>query len=423
MTVVQLRPLASHRSEPASFRLGVNYWPAAKGPTFWKNFDIDEVHSDMNTIAELGLDVVRVFVNWEDFQPDPEGVKCCALARLTAFCDAVAAEGLKTIITLNMGHWGGHNWVPSWLLDSQAAPSAYPTISGGQRVTSGYRNPFTDPVARKAAVRLVRAISRTLSDHQAVWAYDLGNEVDQFAHGTGAEILKPWYEEMVEAVRGLDQKHNITCGFGVQGLFSNTATAVSELGAVPCFGSVQLDASGFALSRGFLDSDLLPFSCALGTSLTQKPCFASDWSVATESVTPTNATGANAHTWVAGEDAAAGFAEELLPKLLEGGALGALIGNFSDIDPSIYGHPPYDIQELERNRGLVRVDGTLKPHGQVVRRFAESNPQVPAIPTARSSLAVLDRDFSKEEDPLEHSRRLYGIFAAQSAGFVRGRLG
>jgi len=364
---------------------------------------------------------VRVFLTWEDFQPDPEGVKCCALARLTALCDAVAAEGLRAIVTLNMGHWGGHNWVPAWMLDGQAASLTHPTVSNRQRVASGYRDPYTDPLARRAAVRLVRAVSKTLSDHQAVWAYDIANEANQFASSTTVEILKDWYQEIVEALRSFDQTHEITCGFGMQNLLSNPAFYSGNGSDTADFASIQLDANGLALARGHLDSDILPFSCSLAAAMSHKPSFLLDWNVATQATTPVNVAGNKAQVWVAGEDAAAGFAEELLPKLLDAGALGALVGNFSDIDPCLYDLPPYDTREVERSRGLLHVDGTLKPHGQVIRRFAESNPLVQPKPAKQYFTAISNDDFAK--DPYEQTRRLYGSFSSHSTGLVTGQLG
>ena len=422
MTVVPLRPVTNIRNEPSPFRLGVNYWPAAKGVTLWRNFDIDEVHCDMNTIAELGLDVVRVFLTWEDFQPDPEGVNCCALARLTALCDAVAAEGLKAIITLNVGQLAGHNWVPAWLLDSQVDPSSsQPTVSKGRRVSGGYRNPYTDPMARKAVVRLTRAVGKTLSDHQAVWAYDIGSGPDQFADTTNLASPKDWYEDIVDALRSFDEKHEITCGLGVQGLLSSAAVRKSDAYGRSSFSSVQLDTNGFDLARGYLDSDLLPFGCALSSSLSNKPCLASDWSVATQASAPDAIASVRNQGWVAGEEAVAGFAEELLPKLVDVGAIGALLGNFSDIDPSLYGHPPYDTREFERHRGLVRFDGTLKPHGDAIRRFAETNPSVRSRPAKRAFIAVSPDELACS--PQEVSRRLYAAFSAQPPGYMRDQLG
>ena len=418
MSVVQLYPQRPARPEPTPFRLGVNYWPGAKGVTLWKNFDIDEVHGDMATIAELGLDVIRVFLLWEDFQPEPEGVNCCALARLTGLCDAVAAEGLKVIVTLFTGHLSGHNWAPLWLLDEQSQRfDNRPVVSKGQRVQGGYRNPVSDPVARKAALRLVRAVGRTLSDHQAVWAYDLGNVPDLFAQASSPAVARDWYIELAGALRNLDANHALTCGLGEQSLYSDHSLRVDDACVSSTFSSIQVFPSELALARTPLDADLLPFSCALASALSGKPCLASEWGLSTappgQQSTYCEAPGARGRPFLASEHAAADHAEKVLPKLVATGALGALLGNYSDFDPAIFDRPPYDTFEHERCRGLVRADGSLKPHGQVIRRFAESNPPVQTPPTRRAAVDVSNDDFYSH--PLKHTLRFYESFVAESS--------
>jgi endo-1,4-beta-mannosidase len=377
----------------------------------------------MNTIAELGLDFVRVFLTWEDFQPDPEGVNCCALSRLTRLCDAVAAEGLKAIITLNTGHLCGHNWAPAWLLDTETQPFAdQPVVSMGQRVAAGYRNPYSDPVARKAALRLVRAVARTLSDHQAVWAYDLGNAPDLFARPANSAIARDWYVELAGALRNLDDKHAITCGLGEQSLSSQTALRVDDAFVSSCFASIQANPDEQAPGRHMLDENRAAFSCALTTALSNKPCLASEWGISTvpaelKRVSPEQSS--MGHEYWATEGAVADFAERLLPKLVEVGALGALLGNYSDYDPSLFGRPPYDTCHHERSRGLFRADGTIKPHAQVIRNFAESNPLVQSPPSRRAVLDISTDEYY--ENPLRHSRRFFETFSAQHSGMTPAR--
>ena len=64
------------------FRLGINYWPSGTAMRWWKRFDADEVRRDFARIREAGLDSVRVFLLWEDFQPVPDRVSEPALADL-----------------------------------------------------------------------------------------------------------------------------------------------------------------------------------------------------------------------------------------------------------------------------------------------------------------------------------------------------
>ena len=76
-------------------------------------------------IADLGMDVVRIFLLWDDWQLDPDSVSENFLANLGVVCDVAATAGLRPDITLFTGHMSGPNWAPSWLLDR--AGTNYPS--------------------------------------------------------------------------------------------------------------------------------------------------------------------------------------------------------------------------------------------------------------------------------------------------------
>jgi endo-1,4-beta-mannosidase len=53
-----------------TFTLGVNYWPRKKAMYWWKDFERDEVEAEFVEIAALKLQVVRIFLLWETFNPN-----------------------------------------------------------------------------------------------------------------------------------------------------------------------------------------------------------------------------------------------------------------------------------------------------------------------------------------------------------------
>jgi hypothetical protein len=57
-----------------SFSLGVNYWPRRTATAMWQRFDAGEIRPDFAHIAALGLDTVRFFLRWDDFQPRADRV-------------------------------------------------------------------------------------------------------------------------------------------------------------------------------------------------------------------------------------------------------------------------------------------------------------------------------------------------------------
>ena len=59
----------------APFILGVNYWPRKKAMYWWSNFEEDEVKEEFEIIRSMGLRQVRIFLLWEDWQPEPNRVR------------------------------------------------------------------------------------------------------------------------------------------------------------------------------------------------------------------------------------------------------------------------------------------------------------------------------------------------------------
>ena len=107
------------------FTLGVNYWPRKKAMYWWSNFDAGEVREEFAIIKEIGLNVVRLFLLWDDFQPEPTSVAKDKLDNLVKVADIAAEYGLGLDVTFFTGHMSGPNWSPRWLLGGPLPPSAH----------------------------------------------------------------------------------------------------------------------------------------------------------------------------------------------------------------------------------------------------------------------------------------------------------
>ena len=107
----------------APFRVGVNYWPRRKAMALVEGVRPRRSQPTSSTsCADLGLSLVRIFLLWEDFQPDPTTVSTKALADLETVCDLAADRGLGLDVTFFTGHMSGPNWAPPWLLGDRAGP-------------------------------------------------------------------------------------------------------------------------------------------------------------------------------------------------------------------------------------------------------------------------------------------------------------
>jgi endo-1,4-beta-mannosidase len=87
--------------------------------------------------------------------------------------------------------------------------------------------------------------------------------------------------------------------------------------------------------------------------------------------------------FMASEVALAEYLAAVLPRLVTVGATGALLWCFADYVQELWDRPPCDQARHERFFGLVRADGSLKPHAEVVKAFAATHPTVQPAPSRR----------------------------------------
>ena len=86
---------------------------------WWKEFDPGEVRSEFAEMARLGAQVVRIFLMWEDFQPEPWVLDSRQLGNLTRVMDAAADADLAVMPTFFTGNMSGIFWLPEWALLSR----------------------------------------------------------------------------------------------------------------------------------------------------------------------------------------------------------------------------------------------------------------------------------------------------------------
>jgi len=91
----------------------------------------------------------------------------------------------------------------------------------------------------------------------------------------------------------------------------------------------------------------------------------------------------------------------------------AVLWCYADYAPELYTRPPCDKSWHERFFGLVRPDGSLKPHAKVIRHFAATGPSV--RPARREVTLDLPPDVYYQ-DPQGHATRLYRAFSSGESG-------
>jgi len=402
------------------FQLGVNYWPRRKAMYWWSDWDAGEVRDEFALIRDLGLDLVRIFLLWDDWQPQPDQVSTQCLQHLVAVCDIAAEQGLQLDVTFFTGHMSGPNWVPRWLLDNTVAPPAARQLLSQNRVVhSGYRNPYIDGVALDAQRLLLRTVVDALRDHPAIGIWNLGNEPDLFAQPPKAAIGQHWAREMTAIIKELDDHHPITCGLHADSLLNNNGLRVDQVFAETDLAVMHAYPMYLSWARHPLDPDVVPFTCALTSALCGKPALMEEWGGCTVGPGEASTTwewtmwGKPRQQFMASEDDLAAYVEAVLPRLVDVGATGALMWCFADYAPELWDRPPCDEVRHERHFGLVRPDGSLKPHADVLRRFAATKPLVNHEALRRVELPY-DAD-TFYQSPGEHTQELFRAFVAENA--------
>ncbi len=365
------------------FPVGVNYWPRRKAMGWWKDFDRDEVAGEFDVIADLGMTLVRIFLLWEDFQPRPDVVSATALVDLETVCDVAAERGLGLDVTFFTGHMSGPNWAPPWLLGGNTpVPGDRQVISGADDDAGSYRNPFVDGQALAAAELLLREVVGRLRDHPGIWAWNLGNEPDIFAAPPDALAGPEWASRMIGVIRELDSEHRVTVGLHAPSLMDDTGLRVDRMFSDCDVAAMHVYPIYASFASGPLDPDAVPFATALTAVLAGRPALMEEFGACTA------APGSARETWqwealgkgwsqlMVSEEELAEHLEEVLPRLVRVGATGALLWCFADYHESLWDRPPCDTKLHERFFGLLRPDGTLKPHAEVVRRFIARGPRI-----------------------------------------------
>lgn len=243
------------------FTLGVNYWPRRKAMFWWSNFDAGEVKEEFAVVKELGMQLVRIFLLWEDWQPEPDTVSPEALAHFETVGNIAADLGLWLDVTFFTGHMSGPSWTPPWMLHpNQPMPPGVKQVVSRQKIADcGYANFFTDPLVLKASELLLRTVVSRFKDHPAIGLWNLGNEPDLFAVPPDAAAGKAWVRRMVTLIREIDPGHPITCGLHVPSLTTDNGLRVHDV-----FAEVDLPViHGYPMytdwAKGPLDSDFVPF--------------------------------------------------------------------------------------------------------------------------------------------------------------------
>ncbi|MFT4217835.1 MAG: cellulase family glycosylhydrolase [Micropruina sp.] len=171
-------------------RFGVNYTPRVGWFHHWLDFSADDVARDLDTIAELGVDHLRVFPLWPLLQPNRTLIRPRGLADVERVLELAADRGLDVCVDGLQGHLSSFDFVPAWL-------------------TSWHRRGmFTDTEAVASTATYLTALAKACAGHPNLLGLTVGNEVSQFtgtahpeAYPASETDVTDWLQTMIGALR------------------------------------------------------------------------------------------------------------------------------------------------------------------------------------------------------------------------------
>jgi endo-1,4-beta-mannosidase len=330
---------------------------------WWSMFDAGEVGEDLARIAATGMDQIRIFLTWEDFQPEPGTVNLKMLERLVTVADVAHSVGITIMPTLFTGHMSGVDWIPGWALGGTDRDDRFRVVSGGRVVDARLRNWYSDPAMLEAQALMAGEAARALSAHPALSAWDLGNENSNCVVPPDAARARRWLAGMTEAIRDADAGCQITIGLHMEDLEENRNLGPAEAAEVCDF----LTMHGYPIyaqwADGKTDASLVPFLAEITRWLGDgADVLFSEFGLPTyRPGDPAGERDAVRSPMLVAEVDAAEYTDAVVQGLQSAGAVGAMLWCFTDYHPSTWDSPPLDHAIHERSFGLWRADGSEKP--------------------------------------------------------------
>ncbi|MDH6142864.1 hypothetical protein P3T35_004892 [Kitasatospora sp. GP30] len=357
-------------------RFGVNYTPSRGWFHHWLDFDLDSVRADLDAIAGLGLDHLRVFPLWPLFQPNRTLIRPRALEQLGELVDAAGERGLAVAVDGLQGHLSSFDFLPAWTQ------------------TWHRRNLFTDPEVVDGQAAYLWALGAALADRPNFLGLTIGNEFNQFSGephpdpdritpGQAADWLHRLLAACESGAPGRLHLHAAYDAAWYQDDHPFTPAHAATIGAVTAVHSWVFN--GTAQRHG-------PYATATAQHAAYLVELAKAWAVDPHRPVWLQEVGAPA-PHIAPEDAGR-FTEATVAAVLDCPDLWGVTWWCShDVDRALA-----DFPELEYGLGLFTNEGRVKPAGRVLAELVAAARTEPPRPRPRAVALVLDL-------PVEVSKR------------------
>ena len=406
-----LTAVAGETFEPGRFFVGCNYWGSQAGVHMWRAQDWNEkeVEKDIAALADSGVEVMRVFPTWPEFQPivvnlraggtfggyldeatekplkGYAGLDDAALARFRFFCDTAGRHNVKLMVSLVTGWMSGRLFIP--------------------RALEG-KNLITDPEAIMLETRFVREFVRAMKDHPAIVAWDLGNECNNMGFTDTPAQAWVWLNSISSAIRAEDPSRLVISGMhGIKSDFCATWNMQAQgelldmLTPHPYPAPWRVDANRGPFN-GFRNALHQVGLCLFYEGVGRKRAFPQEVGSFGPTITPD-------------ETAAAGYRQQMFASWQHGLAGFLWWCAFRQTNLA---YPPFELNAMERELGMLSPDGNRTPFPQAkalkaFKAFKDSLPFRTLPPRKVDAVCIL----SEHEDFWQTS--FGALMLAKQAGF------
>ncbi len=149
--------LSQAPSRFATHRFGLNYVPSKNWYYVWNDWRPSDIARDLDGIAALGADHIRIMLVWPWFQPNPDIVSQAHLDRLDELMQLAYQRNLDVLVTVFTGWLSGYSFRPPYYQDEPF---------------------YTSTRWRTAQGTFLKDLSARLVRHDNFLGYDIGNEIN-----------------------------------------------------------------------------------------------------------------------------------------------------------------------------------------------------------------------------------------------------
>ncbi|MBR5517893.1 MAG: cellulase family glycosylhydrolase [Clostridia bacterium] len=356
--------------ENESFYAGCNYWASESGIYMWRNWNEKNVDDDFRLLSDIGIKCVRAFPLWSDFQPIKkmyslrgnsygisvddgknmlstfdDGVDEVMLGRFEKMLDIADKYGIKIIPSILTGWMSGRLFIPPALEEL---------------------NLINDPYAIYWEVKFVKAFVTRFKNHPAVAAWCIGNECNCMGVANTKEEAWLWVNTISSAIRISDNSRPVISGMHSLKTEYEGVWTLQDSGLCCDFLTTHPYASPTYGTDKMKINTIFPMLHPAAQTLFyagigKKPCFIEE-------------TGTFGQMYC-DDEFAAKYVEATLYTSWSHNCLSFLwwIG----FDQGSLNYYPFSYNNRASNYGLYREDKTLKPVGEVIKKFNEFQQNLP----------------------------------------------